>query len=36
MRPGGYQRWTEISANDPDLRVHIYVDLTDVTRRRTT
>lgn len=30
VRPGGYQRWTEISASEPDLRVRIYVDLTDV------
>jgi uncharacterized protein YndB with AHSA1/START domain len=30
VRPGGYQRWTEISAVEPSLRVHIYVDLTDV------
>src|SRR6478735_5267665 len=26
VRPGGYQRWTEVSANDPDLRIHIYVN----------
>ena len=31
VRPGGYQRWTEVSANEPDLRIHIYVNLTDVT-----
>jgi hypothetical protein len=30
VRPGGYQRWTEVFAAEPDLRVHIYVDLTDV------
>ena len=30
VRPGGYQRWTEVNAADPDLRVHIHVDLTDV------
>jgi hypothetical protein len=24
--PGGYQRWTEVSANEPDLRIHIYVN----------
>lgn len=30
VRPGGYQRWTEISAADPDFRVHIYIALTDV------
>lgn len=31
VRPGGHQRWTEFSAADPDIRVHIQVDLTDVT-----
>ncbi|NEN05815.1 SRPBCC domain-containing protein [Diaminobutyricibacter tongyongensis] len=31
VRPGGYQRWTEVSAADPDIRVRIHVDLTDVT-----
>lgn len=31
VRPGGYQRWTEVIAGEPGLRVHIYVDLTDVT-----
>jgi uncharacterized protein YndB with AHSA1/START domain len=30
VRPGGYQRWIEVSASEPDLRVHIYVDLTSV------
>ncbi len=30
VRPGGYQRWTEVSANDPDLRISIDIDLTDV------
>lgn len=30
VRPGGYQRWTEVNAAEPDLRVHIHVDLTDV------
>ena len=30
VRPGGYQRWTEVFAAEPGLRVHIYVDLTDV------
>src|SRR5439155_22278463 len=35
VRPGGYQRWIEASASEPDLRVHIYVDLTDVADRRT-
>jgi uncharacterized protein YndB with AHSA1/START domain len=30
VRPGGYQRWTEVSTAEPGLRVHIHVDLTDV------
>lgn len=30
VRPGGYQRWTEIVAAEPDLRVQIFIDLTDV------
>jgi uncharacterized protein YndB with AHSA1/START domain len=30
VRPGGYQRWTEVSAADPRVRVHIQLDLTDV------
>jgi uncharacterized protein YndB with AHSA1/START domain len=30
VRPGGYQRWTEVFPAQPDLRVHIYVDLADV------
>jgi uncharacterized protein YndB with AHSA1/START domain len=30
VRPGGYQRWTEISAAEPGLRVRIHIDLTDV------
>src|SRR4051812_20943299 len=30
VRPGGFQRWMEISAAQPDLRVHIHIDLTDV------
>lgn len=30
MRPGGFQRWTEVAAAEPDLRVHVYIDLTDV------
>ncbi len=30
VRPGGYQRWTEVSAAEPGLRVHIYIDLTGV------
>jgi uncharacterized protein YndB with AHSA1/START domain len=32
LRPGGFQRWTEVSATEPGLRVNIYVDLTDVSR----
>jgi uncharacterized protein YndB with AHSA1/START domain len=31
VRPGGYQRWTEVSADMPDLRVRIYIQLTAVT-----
>jgi uncharacterized protein YndB with AHSA1/START domain len=27
VRPGGFQRWIEVSAAQPDLRVHIYIDL---------
>lgn len=30
VRPGGYQRWTEVSAVDPAVRVDIYFDLSDV------
>jgi uncharacterized protein YndB with AHSA1/START domain len=30
VRPGGYQRWTEVNAAEPELRVHIHFDLTDV------
>jgi uncharacterized protein YndB with AHSA1/START domain len=30
VRPGGYQRWTEVFPAQPDLRVHVYIDLTDV------
>lgn len=30
VRPGGFQRWTEVSAASPDLRVHIHIDITDV------
>jgi uncharacterized protein YndB with AHSA1/START domain len=30
VRPGGHQRWSEVFPADPDLRVHINVDLTDV------
>ncbi|MFJ6167852.1 SRPBCC domain-containing protein [Micromonospora orduensis] len=30
VRPGGFQRWTEVSAAQPDLRVHVRLDLTNV------
>jgi uncharacterized protein YndB with AHSA1/START domain len=30
IRPGGYQRWTEVRAAEPGVRVHIHTDLTDV------
>jgi hypothetical protein len=30
VRPGGFQRWTEVNAAEPELRVHIHVDLTEV------
>ncbi|WP_194910789.1 SRPBCC family protein [Catenulispora rubra] len=30
VRPGGFQRWTEVNAAEPELRVHVHVDLTDV------
>ena len=30
VRPGGFQRWTEVNAAEPGLRVQIHVDLTDV------
>jgi uncharacterized protein YndB with AHSA1/START domain len=30
VRPGGHQRWTETSTADPDIRVQVTVDLTDV------
>ncbi len=30
VRPGGFERWTEVSVSDPHLRVDVYVDLTDV------
>jgi uncharacterized protein YndB with AHSA1/START domain len=30
VRPGGYQRWTEVFAADPQIRVHIRIDLTEV------
>lgn len=31
VRPGGYQRWTEVSLSDPGVRVRIQIDLADVT-----
>jgi uncharacterized protein YndB with AHSA1/START domain len=30
VRSGGYQRWTEVSAADPGVRVHIQFDLAQV------
>ena len=30
VRPGGHQRWTEVAADDPDVRVHIAIDLDNV------
>src|SRR6266545_7109076 len=30
VRSGGHQRWTEISATDPRVRVHIQFDLAQV------
>ena len=30
VRPGGHQRWTEIFAADPRLRVHVNFDLKEV------
>jgi uncharacterized protein YndB with AHSA1/START domain len=30
IRPGGYQRWTEIFPADPDIRVRVLIDLTAV------
>jgi uncharacterized protein YndB with AHSA1/START domain len=30
VRPGGYQRWIAVAPSDPDLRVQIHIDLTDV------
>lgn len=30
VRPGGYQRWTEVSATDPSVRVRILYDLAQV------
>jgi uncharacterized protein YndB with AHSA1/START domain len=30
VRPGGHQRWTEVFAADPRIRVHVHFDLTQV------
>ncbi len=30
VHPGGFQRWTEVAAAEPDLRVHVYIDLTEL------
>lgn len=30
VRPGGFQRWTEVAVTEPDLRIQIHIDLTDV------
>jgi len=30
VRPGGFQRWTEVNAAQPELRTHVRIDLTDV------
>jgi uncharacterized protein YndB with AHSA1/START domain len=30
VRPGGHQRWTDVSAAEPGIRVRIQFDLTDV------
>ena len=30
VRPGGHQRWTEVFAGDPSVRVHVDIALTDV------
>ena len=30
VRPGGHQRWTEVSEIDPDVRVEITIDLAEV------
>jgi uncharacterized protein YndB with AHSA1/START domain len=34
IRPGGYQRWTEVRAAEPGFRVHIHIDLSDVAHGR--
>lgn len=30
IRPGGHQRWTEVRDADPDFRVYVRIELTDV------
>jgi uncharacterized protein YndB with AHSA1/START domain len=30
VRPGGFQRWTEVAVEQPDVRVQVHIDLTDV------
>jgi hypothetical protein len=30
VRPGGFQRRTEVAAAGPDVGVHVHIDLTDV------
>jgi uncharacterized protein YndB with AHSA1/START domain len=30
VRPGGHQRWTEVFADDPRIRVHVHFDLMQV------
>ena len=30
VRPGGHQRWTEVFADDPRIRVQVHFDLTQV------
>lgn len=29
VRPGGFQRWTEVVGGDPEMRTHINIDLTE-------
>lgn len=30
VRPGGHQRWVEVSLDDPDVLVDVHIDLADV------
>jgi uncharacterized protein YndB with AHSA1/START domain len=30
VRTGGFQRWTQLSVDEPDIRVDVRIDLTDV------